>query len=200
MPFSSLMLLQASPKALLRKRSLTELLLLALRVSMLVLLALAFARPFIPRDSLPFVPEQQNRSIIILLDRSFSMQAGGRFEAARQAALRHIDNARPNDELAIVGFSDAAEQLTKLSRDAALHRSLVEGLRPTLRATHYYAPFRLALDILEEARHDSRAVVLISDYQKAGFSGAFDNFIFPNEIALITEQVANSPAENAYFQ
>lgn len=199
-PFSSLMLIQASPEAVVRRRRLKDLLLLALRAMMLILLALAFARPFIPQESLPFLPERQDESVVFLIDRSLSMQAYGRFEDARRLALRRIDGAASNDEIAVVGFSDTAEQLTELSSDAALHRGVVASLAPSFRTTDFHAPLRLAADILQDARHEARTIVFISDYQRSGFTGALENFTLPDDIAVVTESVADDRSENSYFE
>lgn len=199
-PFSSLMLIQASPEAVVRRRRLKDLLLLALRVSMLVLLALAFARPFIPQESLPFLPERQDESVVVLIDRSLSMQAYGRFEDARRLALGRIDGAGSNDEIAVVGFSDTADQLTELSNDAALHRGVVASLASSFRTTDFHAPLRLAADILQDARHEARTVVFISDFQRSGFTGALENFTLPGDIAVVTESVADDLSENSHFE
>ena len=48
-PFGSLMFLKATPKELIKKRRLRDLLLMALRAAIFGLLAFAFARPFIPK-------------------------------------------------------------------------------------------------------------------------------------------------------
>ncbi len=199
-PFSSLMLVQASPKAVVRRRRLKDILLLVIRATMLVLLALAFARPFIPEESLPFLPERENESLVLLIDRSLSMQAYDRFEDAQRLALRRIDNAGANDEIAVVGFSDTAEQLTELSDDAALHRGVIASLLPLFRTTDFHAPLRLAADILLEARHEDRTVVLISDYQRSGFTGALENYSIPDGITVVTESVADARDENSFFE
>ena len=82
-PFGSLMFLQATPKEVVKRRRLRDVLLMALRVAMLLLLAFAFARPFIPQEQIPFIAQRENRSVVFLLDGSLSMQVAGRFDRAR---------------------------------------------------------------------------------------------------------------------
>ena len=69
-PFGSLMFLKATPKELIKKRRLRDLLLMALRAAIFGLLAFAFARPFIPKDRIPFLAQRQDQSVVILIDRS----------------------------------------------------------------------------------------------------------------------------------
>src|SRR5438874_5425336 len=80
--FAAVKLLRRAPVELTEKRHLRELLLLALRVATLVLLALAFARPF-------FASGAAARSVgatLVAIDTSYSMSAPGRIERARQLA------------------------------------------------------------------------------------------------------------------
>lgn len=199
-PFSSLMLLKATPKEFVKRRRLRDLLLLALRAAMLLLLAFAFARPFIPQDRIPFVTDRQEQSVAILVDLSYSMQVSGVFEQARSALIDRIDTASEGDELSVIGFSDAARQLTLLSDEHALHRSVASGLSPGYRATDFHTPLRLAVDILRDARHDDRVVVLISDFQRNGFSGSFENFDLGPEIDFIPVKVTKDDLRNTYVE
>jgi len=80
--FSAVKLLKHAPVEDTEKHRLRELLLLALRVAALVLLALAFARPFIPSGQ----AVTRGGVTIVALDISHSMAAPGRFERARQLA------------------------------------------------------------------------------------------------------------------
>lgn len=199
-PFSSLMLLKATPKELVKRRRLRDLLLLAVRAAMLLLLTFAFARPFIPQDSIPFVADRQEQSVAILVDLSYSMQVSGVFEQARNALVDRIDAASDGDELSLIRFSDAARQLTPLSDDHALHRSVVSGLSPGYGTTDFHTPLRLALDILQDARHDDRVVVLISDFQRNGFSGSFENFDLGPEIDFIPVKITKDDLRNTYME
>ncbi len=197
-PFGSLMFLKATPKELIKKRRLRDLLLLAVRTAMFALLALAFARPFISQEKLPFLPQQDDQSVVILIDNSYSMQVGDVFERARQEVLRRLDEARPGDEFALVAFSDDAQQLTPLGDDLTLHRTLARSLAPSNRPTDFYTPLRLAAEILRDARHDDRAVVLVSDFQQGGWTGALDNWKLDADVAFVPVKVAADAVDNAY--
>ena len=199
-PFSSLMFLEASPLPVVRKRRLKDMLLLILRCVMLALLAVAFARPFIPREQLPFIPERQSQSIIILMDQSLSIQASDRLEEARASALRHLDETSAGDEVAIVAFNDAAVQQTALGRDMELHRRAVASVQPTFRTTDYRAPLRMASDILQQARHEQKRIVLISDFQFNGFSPNLEDYPLVEGTEFVTEPVGVNTQENLFFE
>src|SRR5262249_53852870 len=89
--FAVVRLLKQAPVEHTEKHRLRELLLLALRVATLVLLALAFARPFFPGRAAAGTAG----TTVVALDTSFSMGAPGRFERARQLAKDAIGRAAP---------------------------------------------------------------------------------------------------------
>ncbi|HXH07077.1 MAG TPA: BatA domain-containing protein, partial [Vicinamibacterales bacterium] len=82
LPFSAVRLLERAPADQRLPRRLREWLLLALRVTALLLLALAFARPYFVGAAAP------EGATIVAADVSYSLSAGGRFEAAREQARR----------------------------------------------------------------------------------------------------------------
>src|ERR1700681_2651962 len=80
-PFSSLMFFEPRTQSSIKYRRLRYLLLLSLRMALLVLLALAFANPFIMR---PSARTPSGRLVLIVIDDSFSMHEGTRMNDARR--------------------------------------------------------------------------------------------------------------------
>ncbi|MFQ5571217.1 MAG: VWA domain-containing protein [Rhodothermales bacterium] len=200
-PFGSLMFLKATPRELIKKRRLKDLLLMALRAAIFGLLALVFARPFIPEEHLPFISQREDQSVVMLIDNSYSMQVGDLFERARQEALDRLDDAGRDDEFSIIAFADEAQQLTPLSRDLALHRNVVTGtLAVSNRPTDFYDPLRLAADVLQDARHDDRTIVLISDFQRNGWTGSLENWTLAENIRFVPVKVTAGGVSNAYVE
>ena len=74
--FSSLIFLKATPKALVKRRKLRDIILLIIRSCILGLLVMAFARPFIPREKIPLISPQQNKSVVFLIDNSYGLKYG----------------------------------------------------------------------------------------------------------------------------
>src|SRR3954463_672124 len=85
LPFSSLMFFEKRTQSSIKHRRLKYLLLFAMRMAMVLLLALLFANPFITRA---VDPKAEGKKLMILaIDNSFSMRAGDRFTTAKQQAL-----------------------------------------------------------------------------------------------------------------
>src|SRR5437773_5420600 len=72
-PFSSLMFLLKVPKRSIRQQIMKNLLLMALRILLLALLVGAFARPYFTQSTKPNATSGSNRSVVLLLDTSYSM-------------------------------------------------------------------------------------------------------------------------------
>ena len=86
-PVSSLMFFESRTQASTRHRRLRYYLLLSLRLLVLLLLILAFANPFINRDTTTLA---SNRLVLLVIDNSFSMRAGTRLDDAKAAAMRTL--------------------------------------------------------------------------------------------------------------
>ncbi len=199
-PFSSLMFLKATPKELIRKRRLKDRLLMAARMALLGLLALAFARPYLPSEEIPFIPQRESESVVLLLDRSFSMRQGDAFEQALAQVRSRLDAAGPSDEVALVSFADDVQILAPLETDLAVHRGALDAAEPGYRSTDYYPALQRAQDLLQEARHRRRVVVLVSDFQDAGWSGALENFELGQGILFETVPVRTAAEGNAFVE
>ena len=101
-PFTAVQLLRRSPLEQTRHRRLRDLLLLAARVAALVLLAIAFARPY-------FTASAEGPSLqIIAIDRSYSMSAPGRFERAQAEARSALAGIGRGRRVAVIAFDDRA--------------------------------------------------------------------------------------------
>src|SRR6266852_510413 len=83
-PVPSLMLWESRIVSSTRHRRLHYLLLLSMRLAVLALLILAFANPFINRDTAGLA---SNRLVLLVVDNSFSMRAGTRQADAKAAAI-----------------------------------------------------------------------------------------------------------------
>jgi len=197
--FSSLLFLKATPKELIKKRRLRDLILLIVRSCILGLLAFAFARPFFPEKQLPFTSAPQNKSVVILIDNSYSMQYENAFEKAVGEANKILDNAAPLDEFAVVLFSDHTELLTGLSGDVELHRSVIKNLgEVSNHPTDFYTALTYAEELLKDAKNEKREVVLISDMQNYAWSSKFENWKLKPSITFKQVSVAPKRSNNTY--
>src|SRR5512142_3051297 len=78
-PFPSLMFLKRIPYQSVRRRRIRDLPLLLLRLAALLLVVLAFARPYFARGALASAAASGGREVVVLLDRSASMTYGDRW-------------------------------------------------------------------------------------------------------------------------
>ena len=183
-PFSAVRLLQRSPITRTRRRRLRDLLLLAARVAALALLALAFARPY-------FAAGAAARLHVVVIDRSYSMGAPGRFARAQDLAREAIDQAGVGDRVAVIAFDERAEVLAPPG-SAADARAALAGLRPGFRTTGYGPALERAVEL---AADSPARIVVISDLQRTGWDDAQAVVLPPN--VAVEKRDAGLAASNA---
>lgn len=106
--FSSAMLLEQAEQRVHVQKKLRYLVLLALRILLLGLLALAFAKPIWERPP-QAVAGPEARLHLIVLDRSLSMSEGERMARAKQKALEQVTAMSSGDRAQIVLADDTME-------------------------------------------------------------------------------------------
>ena len=93
--FPSLMFVRRVPYRSIRRQSIRHPWLLLLRCIALALLAAAFSRPFLERSDASAASARSARDVAVLLDRSYSMGYGDRWERARAAARTVVAGLAP---------------------------------------------------------------------------------------------------------
>ena len=171
MPFSDVRFLQRAPLLQARRRRIREWLLLALRIAALLLLALAFARPFFDATGLAGRPVT-----IVAVDRSFSMSQPGRFEQARDAARTAITAAPPGDLVGLVTFDERAQVVVEPTADRGAVVAALARAAPGFGATRYAAA--LAAGARAIGARDGR-IVMVTDLQRAGWEAAGTGVVPP---------------------
>lgn len=198
-PFASLMFLRRLPVQEVRRRKLRNLFLLLLRCLALIFLAIAFAQPVLQSAWLDRVDPTQSRSLAIVIDNSLSMSQPGVWDRAIDRAVERIDRLSAPDEAAIVQFSDNASVLSPLQSDFDALRQTVQSLdAPGFHSTSYAEGIRTAVSQLEEASHDVKELVLITDLQASGLDFS-DRFQIPSGIHIELVDVGSDDATNLYI-
>ena len=182
--FAAVKLLKQAPVEHTEKHHLRELLLLALRIAALVLLALAFARPFFPSGA-----AASSRATIVALDTSFSLDAPGRFDRARQLATAAIDRAAAGDLVGVVTFADEATIAAAPSTDRVLARSAVTEAAAGFGGTRYRAALSTAAQALSGR---SGTILIVTDLQESGWD-AGDRAILPEGVSVEIVDVGAMP-------
>ena len=163
--FSAMRFLRHAPVEQSHRRRLRELLLLALRVAALLLLAVAFARPFLTESAAALATP----ATLVLVDTSVSMTAPGQFESARERAIEIIRAATPGSRVGVMAFADGVREVAPLSanRDAAL--TAVSRMQPGAGATRYRAALGRAAEQLGDR---AGRIVVVTDLQQNGWDAA----------------------------
>ena len=164
-PFPSLMFIQRIPYKDVRRQQLRHKLLFAIRCLALILLALAFARPFLENATEATAADIAGREVVILLDRSHSMRFGDRWQRGVEQARARLDLLGPLDRATVVLFAETAE----VTGETAIERA-----QPTAGGTRYGSALQLAGRILSESEQPEREVVLITDFQRSGWDRVSD--------------------------
>ena len=155
-------LLRGAPVEYTDRRRLRELLLLALRVTTLVLLALAFARPFLASAT----AVRSAGATVVALDTSYSMSAPGVFARARELAKNAVNQAASGDLVGVVTFADVPAVASPLGADRALSLSAIDAAAPGFGATRYRGALSAAVQALGGRRG---TVVVVTDLQESGW-------------------------------
>lgn len=171
--FSSLMFLLVAHRQNVRRIQLKNLLILFLRVAIIILIALAIARPLL-KNQFSFAGARAKTSAVVILDNSFSMGyqgvQGQRFEKAKQVALEVTDSLRHGDSVAVILMSDLPDAIfIKLTRDLDTAKAEIRRAEVSSRATLVPPSLELAHDILETSVSPNREIYLISDFGKNGW-------------------------------
>ncbi len=170
--FPSLMFLRRVPFKSVRRQRIRHRALFALRCLALALLALAFARPFLDRDPRSATAAGLGpREVVVLLDRSYSMAYGDRWSRAAAAAERAIAGMGAADRATLVLFDHEAVAAAGPTGDLAVVRSALAKANPGAGSTRYAPALAVAQQLMDRAERPRREVILISDFQRAGWDG-----------------------------
>lgn len=194
--FPSLMFLRRIPYRSVRRQKLRHLLLFALRCLALLLLVIAFARPFFDSPTTAAATVLGPRDVVLVLDNSYSMGYDNRLEAAKQQARSQIDALGPDDLGSIVVFSDRAEIFSQSTLDREQLKAVIEGVELSSSTTRFGPALKLAKKIVDESNLDRKEVVLLSDFQRLGWEGDEDVWL-PAGTQLSNINVGSPESDNA---
>ena len=167
--FPSLMFLKRIPFRETSRHRVRHRMLLAIRLAALALLVAAFARPFARRGALATAGGPGAEEVVVLLDRSYSMQFGDHWERAVARAKAVTAALGQRDRVSLATFSETPHLLHRSTDDRAHIAATLDALRPGSLATRIAPALKLARSILAASELPRRRVVVISDFQRAGW-------------------------------
>lgn len=193
-PFSSAMLLETTEQQIHVRKKLKYLLLLALRVALLLLLALIFAKPlWTDPDTLP-VPTPEGTHLI-LLDTSASMSRSGVFDQAVAQARRAIETAPGGALLQLLSADSGIHIESELSADRSTATASLAAIQPgALRLD--YGDAIAAIDRLAESLPQPVTLHFVSDFQDSGMPVRFANLVSSAVTTLVPYVVGSGEPFN----
>ena len=210
-PFSTLMFLDKTPERLTRRSKLERLWLLLLRCLALLLLALLFARPFFDSDKTGPGGSEGSR-VVVLLDRSASMQREDLWKQALIKADQVLSEASGRDEIALLTFDDQIDVLSGFnSGDEAVPvsagaqvkaaRAALGDARAGWGGSGLGGALIAAADLIEASTPEggermAKEIVVISDFQEGAERDSLNRYAWPESIRVRCVPVAPEQSAN----
>jgi hypothetical protein len=191
-PFGSLMFFEPRTQSSIKHRRLRYLLLLSLRMALLVLLAIAFANPFVMR---PAARTSGGRLVLLVIDDSFSMRAGSRMNDAKREALSVLASRQSSEPVQVVAIDSQLHVLTPQTRDSATARAAVESVQGGDSRSSFAELARAVRLVADEARV-SVELHLFSDMQRSSMAPTFPEMAFPDTVTLVLHPAAKLATPN----
>ncbi len=144
--------------------------LIALRMLLIALIVVAFARPYVLRPVEPGLAAEQPISLGLVLDNSLSMRAtwGGEtsWRRAQKRARRILEGLPPESEVfvALAGRPATLHPAGGPGWDAGFAARFVSRLDASQRSTDLAEAVRLASEAVRRSPHRDKRVVIVSDF------------------------------------
>ncbi len=191
-PFSSLMFFEPRQQSAVRRRRLRYWWLLALRVAVVLLVALAFAEPYIPKLTAGIAPE---KLLILVVDHSFSMRAGGRLAQAKRQALALLERKRSGDSAQVLALASEVSAVTQATRDPGALRAAVASIGPSDSHGSFAALAAAVRSIAASARTPIE-LHLFSDLKKTSMPPSLAEMALPAQVTLVLHPVGGGTQPN----
>jgi hypothetical protein len=193
-PVSSLMFFEQGTQSSVRHRRLRYLLLFALRVVLVLLLALAFARPFFRHKTVA----ASDKLLLVAVDDSFSMNAaaggvGTRLDEAKRGALEVLAHKAAGQKAQVIALGGQMRLLTQPVTDAGELRAAVEGIGPG-DGHGTFGELGRGMRAMAETVHTPMELDLFSDMQEANMPGNFADMVMPGNVTLVLHRVGPAAA------
>ena len=190
-PVSSLMLYESRTQSSTRHRRLRYFLLLSLRLLVLLLLILAFANPFINRNTAAISSE---RLVLLVVDNSFSMRAGTRLADAKDAAMSVLAG-KGSARAQVAAFGSQLRLMTQPIEDQSALRAAVEAIQPG-DGHGNFGELARAVRAMADSVHTPIELHLFSDMQRGDLAATFSDMMLPANVKLVTHAVVTKAQPN----
>lgn len=191
-PFSSLMFFEQRTQSSIRHRRLRYLLLLAFRLAVFILLALAFANPYIKRG---VASAAGDKVMLLVIDNSFSMRAGSRLADAKREAIGTLASRNAVQKAQVAALGSQLHVMTQPSQDTAALRAAIENIEPG-DSRNNFAELIRAVHSIQESSHSPVELHLFSDMQRTDMPASFAEMALPANVSLVLHSIAKDMQPN----
>jgi|GEM_PF-2665746 len=170
--FSTLRFLKKVTEEKARRLRIKEWLLLALRIVIVALIALAFARPFFKDEK---QAQEARTDLVILFDDSYSMatleDGVSRLSKARARANELLAELKPADRAALLTVTKGGNVVQPLSTDVDLTAASLADLKPVNQFCRYWPAVKRAHALLVASDGQKKRLAFITDGQLTSWEG-----------------------------
>jgi hypothetical protein len=193
-PVSSLMFFEQGTQSSIRHRRLRYLLLFVLRTALVLLLALAFARPFFRHKTVL----ASDKLLLVAVDDSFSMNASGgaagtKLDEAKRGAVEILAHKAAGQKAQVIALGGQMQLLTQPTEDAGELRAAVEGIEPG-DGHGTFGELGRGMRAMAETVHTPMELDLFSDMQQSNMPGNFADMVMPGNVTLMLHRVGPTAA------
>jgi hypothetical protein len=193
LPFSSLMFFEQRTQSSIKHRRLRYLLLFALRTLLILLIVLAFARPFIQQHVPPRT--RANEITVLAIDNSMSMRAGTHLADAKAAAKSLVSSLRAGERAEVLEFGSRVQVLSEVTDDHNSLNAAIDSVEPSDSRTSFAELSRSVRSVAQSLKLPV-TMHLFSDMQQTGMPSNFNDLRLNADVKLETHPVVSKQEPN----
>lgn len=172
--FSTLSFLKELQKNKIRKLKLKQWLLLALRVLIILLVVIAFARPALKGFAIGGTTSAAKTTAVFILDDTFSMSAvdanGSYCNQAKQTIINLLKNLQEGDEAALIPVSYKENEEIRPTLNLDEFSKQLRNTEISYSSGTIHQALIRAGEILNKSKNFNKEIYLLSDFQKGRIS------------------------------
>lgn len=175
--WGAMQFLQTAPRTR-RMHRLEQLVLLALRIALVAVLVVAFARPWVNgRWAWIASSAEVAQDIVIVVDGSLSMQADASQQTLHRRAIEHaqglLADFSADDSFSVIDARDVPRvESDGLTQDKILASRILDDLPEPAGSVDVLAALQQAVTVLSRGQHQSQRIVFLTDNQAHGWMKA----------------------------
>lgn len=167
--FSTLAFLKELQKNKIRKVKLKQWILLALRVMIILLLVMAFARPTLKELAIGGTTSAAKITAVFIIDDTFSMSVidnqGSLLNQAKATAKNLLKNFQEGDEAALILVSQLSNSEVNVSKNFVDIQKSIDAIELSFQSGILHNALTKAVQVLSQSKNFNKEIYILSDFQ-----------------------------------